>query len=211
MDFPYRKILEKSIMEGVRKATREIPLRPNAVDPLTGKNSGDNIGAHVPFIQWDLVDGDRCEIIVLPKGGGSENACTLSMLNPSDGMKGVKKFIVDWMAKVAGNPCPPTIVGIGIGGGADIAMNLAKESICRPIGNRNENPTVAKIEEELIKAINELGIGPMGLGGKTTVMDVHIEMAHRHPASLPVGIVVQCWADRRAKMEIDGNGKIEFE
>jgi len=113
------------------------------------------------------------------------------------------------MIKAGGNPCPPTIVGVGIGGGADLAMELGKKSLLRPVGNRHKDKIIAAIEEELIKRINDSGIGPMGLGGKTTVLDVHIEKAHRHPASLPVGIAVQCWANRRAKMVIHFDGSWE--
>jgi fumarate hydratase subunit alpha len=113
------------------------------------------------------------------------------------------------MIKAAGQPCPPTIVGIGIGGGADLSLKLGKKALLRPVGVRNKNKNIAKIEEELIKRINASGIGPMGLGGKTTVLDVHIEKAHRHPASLPVGLAVQCWANRRAKMIIHKNGSWE--
>ncbi|MEA2055038.1 MAG: fumarate hydratase [Candidatus Thermoplasmatota archaeon] len=209
INFPYMDILKDSIVEGVRKATEKVPLRPNAINLLTEKNSG-NIGRHVPFIHWELVEGDECEIIAFPKGGGSENMSTLKMLKPGEGLKGAKKFILDWMVNAAGNPCPPTVVGVGIGGGADIAMELAKRSLLRPVGKRNEIKEIAKMEEELIDAINSTGIGPMGLGGKTTVIDVHIEVAHRHPASLPVGIVVQCWADRRAGITINSNGEVKW-
>jgi len=210
INFPFKGIIKEGIIKGVRKATKEIPLRPNAIDVFTSKNSGDNTGKHVPFIHWEIVDGSGCEITALPKGGGSENMSTLRMLKPGVGLEGVKKFVIEWMAQAAGNPCPPTIVGIGIGGGADIAMKLAKQAILRPVGERSKDAEVAKMEEELMKEINKTGIGPMGLGGKTTVLDVHIEVAHRHPASLPVGIVVQCWADRRAKMFIDEKGEITW-
>ena len=114
------------------------------------------------------------------------------------------------MIKAAGNPCPPTVVGVGIGGGADLSLKLGKKALLRPVGERHKDKTIAKIEEELIKRINASGIGPMGLGGKTTVLDVHVEKAHRHPASLPVGIVVQCWADRRAHMIIHSDGSWEM-
>ncbi|KAA0002556.1 MAG: fumarate hydratase [Thermoplasmata archaeon] len=208
IDFPFKKIVREGIIEGVRRATKEIPLRPNAIDVFSSKNSGDNTGKHVPFIHWEIVDGSSCEITALPKGGGSENMSTLRMLKPGEGLEGVKKFVIEWMVQAAGNPCPPTVVGVGIGGGADIAMKLAKQAILRPVGERSKDVEVAKMEEELMEEINKTGIGPMGLGGKTTVLDVHVEVAHRHPASLPVGIVVQCWADRRAKMIIDERGEI---
>ncbi len=207
-DFPYIGILEEAIVEGVRIATKEVPLRPNAVDILTGKNSGDNTGRFIPYINWEIVEGDECIITAMPKGGGSENMSTLKMMKPGEGIKGIKKFVLEWMVEAAGNPCPPTTVGIGIGGGSDIAMKLAKKALLRKIGERHENEIIAGMEEELLDAINSTGIGAMGLGGKTTVLDVHIEVAHRHPASLPVAIAVQCWANRRKSMRIDKEGKI---
>jgi len=148
-------------------------------------------------------------ITALPKGGGSENMSKLGMLKPGVGIEGAKNFIVDEMIKAGGNPCPPTVVGVGIGGGADLSLKLGKKALLRPVGVRHKNPTLADIEKELIERINESGIGPMGLGGKTTVLDVHIEKAHRHPASLPIGIAVQCWADRRAQMVIHSDGTWE--
>ena len=207
-DFPYRHILKEAIIEGVKLATKKIPLRPNAVDVVTGKNSGDNTGHHIPYIHWDFMAGDECYITAMPKGGGSENASALKMLKPGEGMKGVKKFVVEHMAMMGGDPCPPTVVGVGIGGGGDIAMELAKKALLRKIGERSHDGEIAKMEEELLSALNSLGIGPMGLGGKTTCLDVHIEIAHRHPASLPVGIAVQCWANRRKSIKIDGGGNI---
>ncbi len=208
VNFPYRDLIKDAIVEGVRKATKEVPLRPNAVDVLSGKNSRDNTGRYIPYINWELVDGDECIITVMPKGGGSENMSTLKMLKPGVGLKGVKKFVLEWMVEAAGNPCPPTVVGVGIGGGADIAMKLAKKALLRKVGERHKEKEIAEMEEELLKAINSTGIGAMGLGGKTTVMDVHVEIAHRHPASLPVAIAVQCWANRRKSIKIDREGRI---
>lgn len=209
IDFPYINKLKDLITDSVKTATQEIPLRPNTVDPFTGENHKDNTGDNVPYITWDFTGGSDVHITALPKGGGSENMSKLGMLKPGVGMEGVKDFVVDEMIKAGGNPCPPTIVGVGIGGGADLAMKLGKKALLRPVGNRHKDKTIAAIEEELIKRINDSGIGPMGLGGKTTVLDVHIEKAHRHPASLPVGIVVQCWADRRANMVIHSDGSWE--
>ncbi len=208
INFPFKHDIKDSIIEGVRKATKLVPLRPNAVDVLTGKNSGDNTGLFIPYINWEITDGDNCIITVMPKGGGSENMSTLKMLKPGVGLKGVKKFVLEWMVEAAGNPCPPTVVGVGIGGGADIAMKLAKKALLRKVGERHPNKEIAEMEEELLNAINSTGIGAMGLGGKITVLDVHIEIAHRHPASLPVAIAVQCWANRRKSIRIDKEGKI---
>jgi len=208
VDFPYRDIIEEAIVEGVRKATKNVPLRPNAVDSITGKNSGDNTGNFVPPIHWEIFKGEDCIIVAMPKGGGSENASVVKMLPPGVGIKGVKKFVLEWIASLGGDPCPPTTVGVGIGGSANVAMDLAKNALIRKIGERHKNKEIAKIEEELLEAINSTGIGAMGLGGKTTVLDVHVEVAHRHPASLPVAIAVQCWANRRKSIKIDKEGKI---
>jgi len=202
-------LLKESIVEAVRRATVDVPLRPNTVHPFTGENPGNNVGEHVPYISWEIVDGDRCVIELLPKGGGSENCAALAMLPPGVGIKGVKRFVVDHVVGCAGKPCPPGIVGVGIGGGADLCLKLAKLSLLRPVGSRHHESNVASLEVELRDLINESGIGPMGMGGVTTYLDVHIEYAHRHPASLPVGIVYQCWSDRRARVTIDASGKIE--
>jgi fumarate hydratase subunit alpha len=207
--FPKIKNLESWIIKGVQRATKEVPLRPNTVDPFSGKNHGDNVGGYVPYITWEFIDGDKMLITALPKGGGSENMSKLGMLKPGVGIEGVKDFVVEEMIKAGGDPCPPTIVGVGIGGGADLSLKLGKRALLRPVGVRHQDKTIASIELELIDRINASGIGPMGLGGKTTVLDVHIEKAHRHPASLPVGIAVQCWADRRAHLTINADGTWE--
>ncbi len=206
IDFPYINKLKDIILNGVKRGTKEIPLRPNTVDPFTGMNHKDNTGDFIPYITWEFTVGSDVHIIALPKGGGCENMSKLGMLKPGVGIEGVKDFVVEEMIKAGGNPCPPTIVGVGIGGGADIALKLGKKALLRPVGNRHRDKKIAEIEKELINRINASGIGPMGLGGKTTVLDVHIEKAHRHPASLPVGIAVQCWADRRANMTIHKDG-----
>jgi len=211
VDFPGISSLRSVIVDAVRQATQEIPLRPNTVHPFTGENPGDNVGEYIPHITWDLVDGDRCIIHVLPKGGGSENCSALKMLPPGAGLTGVEMFVVDHVVDCAGKPCPPGIIGVGIGGGADLSLKLAKFSLLRPVGTRHPEANVASLEMELRDLINESGVGPMGLGGKTTCLDVHIEYAHRHPASLPVGIIYQCWADRRSRVEIDATGKIEVD
>lgn len=207
--FPGLSSLRGLIIDAVRQATQVVPLRPNTVHPFTQENSGDNVGTHIPDITWEIVAGDECVIHLLPKGGGSENCSTLRMLLPGVGIKGIKRFIVDHVVGCAGRPCPPGIIGVGIGGGADLALKLAKLSLLRPVGSRHPEAGVAALEEELRGLINESGIGPMGMGGKTTCLDVHVEYAHRHPASLPVGIVYQCWADRRARVRIDAAGKVE--
>lgn len=202
LDFPHLNELFSAIPEAVRLATNQVPLRPNTVHPFTGKNPGDNTGRYVPAITWEPGPGDSVEVHVLPKGGGSENCSTLKMLAPGVGLRGIKEVVVEHVVAAGGLPCPPTIVGVGIGGGADLAMKLGKSALLRPLGQRHPEPAVAALEEELEELINASGVGPMGLGGRTTVLAVHVEYAHRHPASLPVGIVVQCWAHRRATVHI---------
>jgi fumarate hydratase subunit alpha len=202
--------IEDALRKATAKATKKIPLRPNAVDPFTQKNTGDNTGRHVPYIHWNIVPGDTLEITVLPKGGGSENVSALCMLHPNQGTAELNKFVVDTIINAGAKPCPPTIVGVAVGGGADIAMKLAKEALLRPIGQPNSDPELAKLELELREGANSTGIGPMGLGGKTTVLDVKVDYAHRHPASYPVAVVVQCWAARRASAKISSDGTVEY-
>jgi fumarate hydratase subunit alpha len=202
--------VQTALINATRRATKEVPLRPNAVDPFTGKNTGDNTGRFIPFIHWEIVEGDKIEITAFTKGGGSENTCTLGMITPGEGVKGLKKFVIDAVIKAGAMPCPPTIVGVACGGGADIAMKLAKAALLRPLNEPNSNPELAKLENELYEAANSTGIGPMGLGGKFTVLGVKVEYAHRHPASFPVAVAFQCWAARRATARIHLDGKVEY-
>ncbi len=209
-DFKYLADLKKILTGAVKRATKEIPLRPNTVNPFTGKNTGNNTGMNIPYITWEIKSGKECTIHIVPKGGGSENMSALWMLTPGEGFDRAKKLIVEHIIKAGGKPCPPTIAGIGIGGGADICMQLAKKALLRKIGERHSEKKIAKMEEELLILINKSGVGPMGLGGKTTVLDVHIEYAHRHPASFPVGLILQCWANRRKVIKFTKNGSIKI-
>lgn len=202
--------VEKGIVEGVRRATKEVPLRPNAVHPITRKNPGDNVGERMPFINWKVKDQDHIEITVMTKGAGSENMSALAMLTPSAGIKGIKEFALNTVMRAGSNPCPPTIIGMGIGGSADICMKLAKEALLRPLDQRNADPEIAKLETELLESMNMLGIGPMGLGGKTTMLGLNIEYAYCHTASLPVAINVQCWSGRRGTARLYKDGKVSF-
>ncbi|UCF10915.1 MAG: fumarate hydratase [Candidatus Bipolaricaulota bacterium] len=206
---PFLADLRGWIGEAVVRATEETPLRPNTVHPLTGANPGDNSGVGMPVIHWDLVDGEDLRITILPKGGGSENMSALKMLPPGVGIAGIKKAIVDHVIACGGKPCPPTVLGIGIGGGADAAMKLGKHALLRPVGSAHPDDRVAALEEELLELVNETGVGAMGVGGDTSCLAVHVEIAHRHPASLPLGILVQCWADRRAAVLIAADGTLE--
>ncbi len=206
---PYLAIVNEAISQAVADATLSVPLRPNTVDPFTGKNPGNNLGRGMPVINWDVVPGGEISIDILPKGGGSENMSALKMLVPSAGIAGIKETVVEHVIACGGLPCPPTIIGVGIGGGAACAMRLATRALLRNVGDHHPNPEVAKLEQELLALINQTGVGPMGLGGKTTALAVHVEYAMRHPASLPVGIVLQCWADRRAQVRIRPDGHVE--
>jgi len=209
--FPLRSRLKDILIRATRRATEEIPLRPNAVDMFSG-NTGDNVGlnGHVPILYFDLDKGDQLELVAIPKGGGSTNVSAHKMLKPGLGIKGVKEFIVEAVADAGSLGCPPYFVGVGIGGGEDLCMNLAKKALLRPFKVRHPDSNVAEIEEELLQKINELGIGVMGLGEGPTALDLHIEIAARHPASLPVGIVLSCWALRHAKATIASNGDIDL-
>jgi len=200
----------EALRSATKRATHDVPLRPNAVDPFSQKNTGDNTGRFIPFIHWEIVPGDSVEITVMPKGGGSENVCALGMISPGEGVKGLKKFVVDTVINAGSQPCPPNILGVAVGGGADIAMKLAKEALLRPLDQPNPNPDLAKLERELYEAANLTGIGSMGLGGKFTVLGVNVEYAHRHPASYPVAVAFQCWAARRASARIHSDGKVKY-
>jgi fumarate hydratase subunit alpha len=202
--------IEEALINATRKATKEVPLRPNSVDPFTQKNSGDNTGRYIPFLHWEIVPGDSLELTVMTKGGGSENVCVTGMLVPGEGIKGLKKFVVDAVIKAGAQPCPPNILGVAIGGGTDIAIKLAKKALLKPLHEANENPEIAKLEKEIFEAANMTGIGPMGLGGKTTVLGVHVDYAFRHPASFPAAVAFNCWAARRASARINADGTVEY-
>jgi fumarate hydratase subunit alpha len=208
--FPYIGEIKKALIKATKKATVEIPLRPNAVNPILGGNSGDNTGVKIPWINWEIVEGDSLELTAFPKGGGSENVSIVGMLKPGVGLKGVKKLVVDNVISYMGAACAPNIIGVGIGGGADIAIKIAKQQLLRPLNDKHPEPEVAKIEDELMDAINTSGIGAMGLGGDTTVLGVKVDYAMRHPASLPVGVAVQCWAARHSTAIVSKDLKVTY-
>ncbi|MCW4036682.1 MAG: fumarate hydratase [Candidatus Bathyarchaeota archaeon] len=210
--FPLRSKLKDVLVKATRRATQEVPLRPNAVDMFKG-NTRDNVGlnGHVPIFYIDLVEGDDLEITAMPKGGGSTNVAAHRMLKPGLGLRGVKQFVIEAVADAGSLGCPPYFVGVGVGGGEDMCMILAKKALLKPFRVRSEDLKVAAIEEELLEKLNELGIGAMGLGEGPTALDLHIEIAARHPASLPVGVVISCWGLRHAKAKISRNGKVEID
>ena len=194
---------------GAERATREYPLRSNTVHPVTRKNTGTNTGQGMPVIKFDFVEGDTIEIQMAPKGSGSENMSFLKMLVPGEGIKGIYKFVLQCVFDSGANPCPPVIVGIGLGGTSDVAAALAKEASCfRRVGTHNSDPDIAKMERELLDLINQTGIGPQGLGGATTAMAVNIEWAHTHISQNPVAVNMQCWRGERAGAIIDGEGNV---
>jgi len=185
--------LEEAINEGVRQGYEDGYLRKSACHPFTRKNTGDNTPA-ITHIQ--IVPGDKMKIVFAPKGGGAENMSRVNMLTPAVGIEGVKDFVVNRVKESGSNPCPPTVIGIGVGGTFERSAILAKKAILRDIGKRNPDPELAEIEEEILTRINRLGIGPMGYGGNTTSLDVFLEIEPCHIASLPVAVNVQCHAAR---------------
>jgi len=185
--------LKGAIAEGVEIATKEVPLRPNAVEPLTRKNPGNNVGDGMPQVNVDFVDGDSLRITVLPKGAGSENMSALKMMLPAQ-VNEIPRFVVEVVKNAGGKPCPPIIVGVGVGSTFDGAAKLAKKALLRDITQMDE------YERRILDAVNSLGIGPMGLGGRTTALAVLVEKGYCHTASLPVAVNIQCWANRRASV-----------
>jgi fumarate hydratase subunit alpha len=191
--------LKEAINEGVRQGYQEGYLRKSICHPFTRKNTGDNTPA---VIHIDIVPGERVRLIVAPKGGGSENMSRVTMLTPAVGMEGVKDFVVQRVKESGANPCPPIIVGVGIGGTFETAALLAKRALLRPLGSQNPNTELASLEAQLYEEINALGIGPQGLGGRITSLAVHVAMIESHIASLPVAVNIQCHAARHKEVEL---------
>lgn len=192
--------LEEAVNEGVRKGYSQGYLRKSVVsDPLNRVNTGDNTPA---MIYYDICPGDKIKITVAPKGFGSENMSQIKMLKPSDGIEGVKDFVIKVVEDAGPNPCPPIVVGVGIGGTFDKAAYLAKKALMRPVDQRNSEDFYAELEEELLKKINALGIGPQGFGGRTTALAVNIEKFPTHIAGLPVAVNINCHVTRHMTEEI---------
>ena len=192
-DVPLTQSLYDAVAEGVRRATREVPLRPNVVDPLTRHNTNDNTGNGIPAIH--VRPGEKFTVTILPKGAGAENSSRIAMLLPSH-VYGIEGFVVETMLYAEGKPCPPVFLGIGIGGTFDLAAGLAKEALLLPVD------TMTEFEQQICDSVNKLGIGPMGLGGDFTALAVKVKTAGCHTASLPVAVNVQCWANRHATVEV---------
>lgn len=192
--------LEDAINAGVAKGYTEGYLRKSVVaDPIARENTGDNTPA---VIHYKVVPGDGLRITVAPKGFGSENMSTLKMLKPSQGLEGVKNFVLETVDKAGPNPCPPIIVGVGVGGTMEKAALLAKEALLRPVGTKNENPFWSQVEEDLLAAVNGLNIGPAGFGGRTTALAVHINPYATHIAGLPVAVNIGCHVTRHVQREL---------
>jgi len=192
-DVPLTQSLYEAVAEGVRRATRDVPLRPNVVDPLTRRNTGDNTGPGMPAIH--VKPGEKFTVTILPKGAGAENSSRIAMLLPSH-VYGVEGFVVETMLNAEGKPCPPVFLGVGIGGTFDQAAALAKEALLLPVD------AMTPSEQQICDSVNKLGIGPMGQGGDTTALAVKVKTAGCHTASLPVAVNVQCWANRHATREV---------
>ncbi|MDD2499013.1 MAG: fumarate hydratase, partial [Desulfitobacteriaceae bacterium] len=190
--------INDAITEGVIKGYADGYLRKSMCDPFTRKNTGNNAPA---IIHTEIVPGDKLKITVAPKGGGSENMSAIAMMAPSAGIEGVKKFIIERVRQAGPNPCPPLLLGIGIGGNFEKSAILAKRALLREIGETSPIPEVAELEKELLEKTNKLGVGPAGLGGKTTVLNVAIEYHPCHIASFPVAVNINCHAARHKSIE----------
>lgn len=205
--------IRKPIMEATKKATVDVPLRPNVINPLTKENPGTNVGWGMPYIYYDIdPEIDYIEITAVPKGFGSEAKSSLVWIVTSESMpEAIVRCVVDNTLAAMGEPCPPTIVGLGIGGTGDIAMHLAKKAIFRtPLSALHPDPVVAEIEQKTLKALNATGLGPMAMGGDTTCLAVHAEICGTHTAVVPLGITYQCWAARYSTARIYPNGEVTY-
>ena len=191
--------MKEAIRKGCERATREHPLRSSVVHPVTRKNEHSSCGRGVPVINVDFSGDDGLVIEMVPKGSGSENNSWLKMAVPAEGVDAIKTFVVDCVLEAGGKTCPPTIVGVGVGGTADLCVHLAKAAATRPLGTRCEDPEGAKLERELTEAVNLLGVGPQGLGGDSTAFAVHVETAATHITMNPVAVNMQCHSARRAR------------
>ncbi len=199
--------LKAAIRRGVERATREHPLRSSVVHPITRRNEQTSCGALVPVINIDFSDREgELRLEMIPKGSGSENGSFLKMAIPAEGVDAIKTFVVDRVIEAGGKVCPPTIVGVGVGGTSDLCVHLAKVAATRPLGSRCADPEGAKLEAELSQAVNTLGIGPQGLGGDSTAFAVHVELAATHITMNPVAVNIQCHSARRASATFTAQG-----
>jgi fumarate hydratase subunit alpha/L(+)-tartrate dehydratase alpha subunit len=199
--------LQAAIRKGCERATREHPLRSSVVHPLTRKNEHTSCGIEVPVIHIDFSDrANELDIMMIPKGSGSENNSFLKMAIPAEGIVAIKEFVIDCVINAGGKTCPPTIVGVGLGGTSDLCVALAKRAATRPLGSSCGDPDGARLEQELTTAVNRLGVGPQGLGGDSTAFAVHIELASTHITMNPVAVNMQCHSARRASATFTPDG-----
>jgi fumarate hydratase subunit alpha/L(+)-tartrate dehydratase alpha subunit len=199
--------LKAAIRKGCERATRDYPLRSSVVHPLTRRNEHTSCGEGIPVIHFDYSDAfDGLRIEMIPKGSGSENNSWLRMAVPADGIDAIKRFVVDCVLDAGGKTCPPTIVGVGIGGTSDLCVHLAKRAATRPLGTRCADADAAALETKLTKAVNMLGVGPQGLGGDATAFAVHVELAATHITMNPVAVNMQCHSARRASAHFSETG-----
>jgi len=199
--------LKQAIRRGCERATREHPLRSSVVHPVTRRNEHTSCGRGIPVINVDFSEDENLlEIEMIPKGSGSENNSFLRMAIPAEGVDAIKRFVVDCVLEAGGKTCPPTIVGVGVGGTADLCVHLAKVAATRALGSRCEDPEGAKLEDALSRAVNLLGVGPQGLGGDSTAFAVHVETAATHITMNPVAVNMQCHSARRARATITPEG-----
>ncbi len=204
---------QAAMTRALKRATAEVPLRQNVINPLTKENSGTNTGWGIPYVHWDMVPSSDClDLMAVPKGFGSEmRAAQCWVLTSEDIGRATVKAVLDVVEDAMGEPCPPIIIGIGIGGFADSSMALAKKALFRaPVGTRNADPVVAALETEIFEAVNAMELGPMGFGGKTYALGVHAELTGSHTAVVPVSIMFQCWACRYSKARIYNDGRVEY-
>lgn len=201
--FPLIDEIEYCLREAVKKATIEAPLRHNVVEVFDEKNTGNNVGTRIPWIDWEIVPAnDEVKIYLYMAGGGCSLPGTAKVLMPLEGYEGVVKFVFDQITSYGINACPPLLVGIGIAGSVEVAAKLSKKALLRPVGTHNSNPRGAELEKMMEDGLNDIQIGPGGITGQKSVMGVHIEQAGRHPATIAVGLSTGCWAHRRALIKI---------
>ena len=203
-NFPLIGELEALLKEAVVKATFEAPLRHNSVETFDEYNTGKNVGKGTPTVFWDIVpDSDQCEIYTYMAGGGCTLPGKAMVLMPGEGYEGVTKFVLDVMTSYGLNACPPLLVGVGVATSVETAALLSKKALMRPLGSHNENERAASMEKLLEDGINAIGLGPQGMGGKYSVMGVHIENTARHPSTIGVAVNVGCWSHRRGHIIFD--------
>ena len=208
--FPLIDEIEDCLGEAVKRATLLAPLRHNAIEVFDEKNTGNNVGTRIPWIDWEIVPhSDEVTIYVYMAGGGCSLPGTARVLMPLEGYEGVVKFVFDQITSYGINACPPLLVGIGIAGSVEVAAKLSKKALLRPIGSRNSHPRAADLEARIEQGLNDIKIGPGGLTGNNSVMGVHIEQAARHPATIAVGLSTGCWAHRRSLIRLDAD--LEYE